>query len=161
MRIRYLMIVPVLAVAVLGSGCSSVKASLDAKFTPKPTVVTQEATVAAVGVPVDGTLSVGFPDSLPLWPGSVLTKTKVTKTPQGKSYTANFKTDDPYKDVLAGVNEGLKTAGFKVAATDGSTSAVKVNILIISNSSLQGIVTLSQMPNAATHIEYVITPKKK
>ena len=161
MRVRYLMIVPVLAAALLGSGCTSVKATLDKKFTPPPTIVTQEATVAAPSAQVSGTVSAGFPETLPLWPGSELVKKKTTRTPQGKSYTASFQTTDPYADVLAGVGQGLKTAHFKVAVTDGSTGVVKVSILMISNSKVEGIVTISQIPHKPVSIEYVITPKKK
>jgi hypothetical protein len=161
MRARYLMIVPALAVALLGSGCGTVKQKLDEKFTPAPTIITQEATVAAPSAQVSGTVSAGFPDTLPLWPGSSLAKKKTTKTPQGNSYTAEFTTADPYKDVLAGVGEGLKTAHYKVSATDGSTGLVKVSILMISNSKVEGIVTISQIPKKAVHIEYVITPKRK
>ena len=161
MRARYLMIAPVLAAMLLGSGCSSVKAKLDAKFTPPPTVVTVEATVAAVGASVDGKVAKGFPSTLPMWPGAKLTASKTTKTPQGKSYSAMFKTSDPYADVLAGVGVGLKKAGFKVSATHASTDKMKVDILIVSNAKLEGIVTVSQLPKKAVHIEYVITPKKK
>jgi hypothetical protein len=161
MRVRYLMIVPALAVTILGSGCSTVKQTLDEKFTPPPTIVTQEATVAAPSAQVSGTVSAGFPETLPLWPGANLAKMKTTKTPQGKSYTANFTKADPYDAVLAGVGEGLKTAGFKVAAADGSTEMVRVNILIISNKQIEGIVTVSQAPKKLVHVEYVITPKRK
>ena len=154
------MIVPVLAAVLLGSGCSSVKAQLDAKFTPKPTIVTQEATVAAVGAPIDGSVAHGFPGDLPMWPGATLFKQKTTKTPQGKSYTETFTTGDPFVDVLAGVGVGLKRAGFKVAATDGSTGVVKAGILMVSNADLEGIVTVSQVPRRPVQIEYVITPKK-
>ena len=160
MRARYLILVPALALMVLGSGCTSVKQQLDAKFTPKPTIVTQEATVAAVGAPIVGTLVTGFPDSLPLWPGGSVTKTKTTKTPQGKSYSATLTTPDPYKDVVAGVGAGLKKAGFKVTAVDGSSGVLKATLLMISDSTLEGIVTVSQLPDKPVHVEYVITPKK-
>jgi len=161
MRARNLMIVPALAVVLLGSGCSAVKQKLDEKFTPAPTIVTQEATVAAPSAQVSGTVSAGFPETLPLWPGANLAKMKTTKTPQGKSYTANFATADPYDDVLKGVVEGLKTAGYKVAAADGSTEMVRVNLLMISDKKIEGIVTVSQVPKKLVHIEYVITPKRK
>ena len=161
MRVRYLMVVPALAVVLLGSGCSAVKQKLDAKFTPPPTIVTQEATVAAPSAQVSGTVSAGFPETLPLWPGASLVKKSTTKTPQGKSYTAEFTTADPYGDVLAGVGAGLKTAKFKLSAVDASTEMVKVNVLMISNSKIEGIVTVSQAPKKLVHIEYVITPKHK
>jgi hypothetical protein len=97
---------------------------------------------------------------MPMWPGATLTKTKTTKTPQGKSYTADFSTPDPYADVLAGVGEGLKRAGFKVTATDASTGPVKVALLVIADKKFQGVVTLSKMPNEPVTIEYTITPKR-
>ena len=100
MRARNLMIITVLAALLLsGSGCTKVKTKLDAKFTPPPKVVTVEATVAAGGAPVTGKLVKGFPSTLPLWPGASLTSSKTTKTPQGKSYSATFKTGDPYAEL--------------------------------------------------------------
>ena len=63
--------------------------------------------------------------------------------------------------MLAGVGEGLKTAGWKVEATDASTTEQKVSILMISNDSdAEGIVTVSQLPGKPVRIEYVITPKR-
>ena len=161
MRARHLMIAPVLAAALLGSGCSTVKTKLDAKFTPPPTVITKEATVAVASASVEGTLTRGFPDTVPLWPGATLTTSKTTKTSQGESYSAMFKTGDPFDDVLAGLGLGLKKAGFTVAATDSSADKMKVNILMVSDAELEGIVTVSQLTGKAVHIEYVITPKKK
>ena len=118
MRVRYM--------TVVGSGgcgarsrsrAARSKSALDEKLTPEPTTVTVEATVAAVGASVEGTLTKGFPDTLPLWPGATVTKSKTTKTPQGTSYSAILTTPDPYADVLAGVGEGLKQADWKVEAT--------------------------------------------
>jgi hypothetical protein len=161
MRARYLMIVPLLAAALLGAGCTTVKAKLDAKFTPPPKVVTVEATVAAAGAPVTGTLAKGFPSTLPLWPGAKLKTSKTTKTPQGNSYSAMFSTHDPYADVLAGIGLGLKNAGFKVSANNASTDNMKVDILAVSNARVEGIITISQLTAKPVYLEYVVTPKKK
>jgi hypothetical protein len=154
------MIGAALATVLVGSGCSSVKSQLDATLTPKPTVITQEATVAAVGAIIHGAPVRGFPESLPMWPGAKVSVSKTTKTPQSKSYSATMSTKDPYADVLAGVGAGLKKAGFKVTATDGSTDTVKVTLLMISDSTLEGIVTLSQAAKKPVIIRYDVSPKK-
>ncbi len=159
MRVRYMTIAAVAVAALLVLPGCSVKSSLDAKLAPKPTTVTVEATVAAIGAPIDGTLTKGFPDTLPMWPQAKVTKSKTTKTPQGKSYSAVMTTPDPYADVLAGVGEGLEKADWKVEATEASTAAQKMSILLISNADADGIVTVSQLPKKPVRIEYVITPK--
>ena len=160
MRARHIAATALAAAAVIVlSGCS-VKSAVDEQLTPEPKTVTVEATVAAVGAPIDGTLTEGFPDTLPMWPGAKVTKSKTTKTPQGTSYSAILSTPDPYADVLAGVGEGLKQAGWDVEATDATTPEQSVSILTISNDNAEGIVTVSQMPKKPTRIEFVITPKK-
>jgi hypothetical protein len=152
-------VVATVAVAAFAlSGCA-VKSTLDKKFTPPPTKVTVEATVAVAGASVEGTLTGGFPDTLPVWPGATVTKSKTTKTPQGKSYSAIMTTPDPYADVLAGVGEGLKRAEWKPAVTDASGPDQKVSIIMISNLEADGIVTVSQLPKRPVRIEYVVTPK--
>jgi hypothetical protein len=160
MRARNLMLVPALALALLGSGCSAMKSTIDAAFAPAPKVVTQEATVAVASAVVSGTPVAGFPDTLPLWPGSALAKSTVTKTPQGKSYSASFTTSDPYGDVIAGMGVGLKNAGFTAAATDGSSGQLKASILMVSNDQLEGIITISKSPKKPVTMDYVVTPKK-
>jgi len=160
MRVRYMTVAAVAVVASLAlSGCS-VKSTLDAKLTPKPTTVTVEATVAAVSAPIDGTLAQGFPDTVPMWPGARVAKSKTTKTPQGTSYSAIMTTADPYADVFAGVGAGLKQAGWKVEASDAGTPELPASILMISNGDAEGIVTITQSPKKPVSIQYVITPKK-
>ena len=159
MRVRHMTVALAAVVALVLSGCS-VKSSIDERLAPPPTTVTIEATVAAVGAPIDGTLTKGFPDTLPMWPGAKVTKSKATKTPQGTSYSAALTTPDPFDDVLAGVGTGLEEGDWKVEATDASTSEATVTILMISNDDADGIVTISQTPDKPVRIEYVITPKK-
>ncbi|NTU71295.1 MAG: hypothetical protein HGB10_05705 [Coriobacteriia bacterium] len=159
LRLKSMVLVALLAGAVVVSGCS-VKQSIDEKLAPEPTQVTVEATVAAVGAPIDGTLKPGFPDTLPMWPGAKVAAGKTTKTPQGKSYSATLTTTDPYADVLAGVGEGLKRAGWTVEAMDVGTPEQQATILSASSDSADGIITVSQLPKKPVRIEYVITPKK-
>jgi len=147
------------AASLLVSGCS-VKSAIDEKLAPAPKTVTVEATVAAVGAAVDGTLTAGFPDTLPLWPGATVSKSKTTTTSQGSAYSAIMTTADPYADVLAGVGEGLKQAEWKVEALDASTSDQKVTLLTVSSPEADGIVTVTQMASQPVRIEYVITPKE-
>jgi hypothetical protein len=160
MRVRY-MAAALLAVfaPLMITGCS-VKSALDERLTPEPKTVTVEATVAAVGAAVEGTLTAGFPDTLPLWPGATVVKSKTTKTPQGPSYSAIMTTPDPYADVLAGVGEGLKQAEWKAEALDASTPEQQVTLLTVSRPDADGIVTVTQLPQQPVRIEYVITPKE-
>jgi hypothetical protein len=106
-------------------------------------------------------MNAGFPDTLPMWPGAKVTKTKTTKTPQGKSYSATLTTVDPYADVLAGVGEGLKQGDWTVEAADVSSPGQKVTLLTISSKTGEGMITVSQMTKKPVIIEYVVTPKKK
>jgi hypothetical protein len=141
------------------SGCS-MKSTLDAKLAPKPTTVTVEATVAAVSAPLEGSVTDGFPDSVPLWPGAKVTKSKKTKTPQGTSYSVSMTTVDPFDNVVAGVGEGLKQAGWTVEVTDASTPEQKASILMVTSPDADGIVTIAQATETSVGIQYVVTPKK-
>ena len=159
MRVRSVMVGAIaLGLALSTSGCA-MKDSLDARFTPAPTKVTIEATVAAADASVDGEITKGFPDTVPMWPGARVSASKTTKTPQGKSYSAVLTTRDPYTDVLAGVGEGLRQCDWKVEVTDASSSESTVSILMISDGEAEGIVTISQAPDKPVRIEYIITPK--
>ncbi len=162
MRVR-LIAVAVLAVvasAALG-GCASVKSSLDARFTPKPQLITQEATVAATGASIIGKIPPGFPRTLPMWPGARVYRTKVTNTRNGKpSYILSTWTRDPFADVLAGLGKGFLDGGWKVRGTDVSIDKQKVVILTISGLGSEGIVTVSQIASRPVTIDYVVGPKK-
>jgi len=160
-RHTYLALLAMIALFALGvPGCASVKNTLDAKFTPPPTVVTQEATVAAVGASVVGTLTGDFTKTLPLWPGSKVVRTRSTKTAQGTAFSATFSTIDPFTDVVAGLGEGLKKAGWKVEVADVSSPDASASILTISNSANEGLVTVSEIASKPVTIEYTIAPKK-
>ncbi len=158
MRVRLSVVVAMVATALALSGCS-VKAVLDKQFAPDPKTVTVEATIAVPGASVEGTITEGFPETVALWPGAVVAKSKTTKTPQGASYSTVLNTPDPYDDVLAGVGEGLKQAAWKVEAIDASNEEQKVTLLTISNEDADGIVTVTSQPDKPVRIEYVITPK--
>jgi len=160
MRVRYVLVAAatVLASLVL-SGCS-VKSAIDERLTPEPKTVTVEATVAAVGAAVEGTLAAGFPDTLPLWPGSAVATSKTTTTSQGESYSTILTTPDPYPDVLAGIGEGLKQAAWKVEALDASTPEQKMALLTVSSPDADGLVSVTQFSDTQVRIEYVITPKE-
>lgn len=147
-------------VAPVASGCASVKKTLDAKFTPPPTVVTQEATVAAVGASVVGTMTGTFPDQLPVWPGAKIVRTKTTKTAQGKAFSATFTTVDPFDDVVAGLGKGLTDSGWQVAVTDASSPEASASVLVISNANNEGLVTVSEVASKPVTIEYTISAKK-
>lgn len=148
-----------LAVALAVSGCASVKKSLDDKLAPPPTVVTQEATVAAVGASVVGTITADFAKNLPLWPGSRVVRTRTTKTAQGKAFSAQFTTTDPFADVVAGLGQGLTDGGWKVELTDASSPDASASILMISNADDEGLVTVSEIASKPVTIEYTISPK--
>ena len=126
----------------------------------QPVSASREPTVAAADAPVVGTIPVGFPHTLPLWPGAQVTKTKVTKLPNGKSYSVSTSTSSPYADVLAGIGKGFTDGGWQVAASDVGTDHQKVTILTVSDSGSEGIVTVSQIAGKAVSIDYVVAPKK-
>lgn len=161
MRVRIMRVAAVaLAASIALSGCA-VKSKLDATLAPKPATVTVEATVAVVGASIEGTLATGFPDSLPMWPGAKVTRSKMTRTRRGtSSYSASLIAMDPFLDVVAGQGEGFKRAGWKVEATDASSASQKVSILMVSKPGMEGIVTVSQTATRPVDIEYVVTPKK-
>jgi len=160
MRVRYMTMVVVAVVASLAvSGCS-LKRTLDETLAPEPTTVTVEATVAAVGAPIDGTLTKGFPDTVPLWPAAKVTSSRTTKTPQGNSYSAILTTTDPLAAVVAGVGEGFKQNDWTVEVTDASTEEQTASILMISSPDAEGIVTITQSPKKPVGIQYVVTPKE-
>jgi hypothetical protein len=132
---------------VLLSGCSASESVL----TPTPPVVTQEATVAAAGALVDGTLPEGTPSSLPLWPESKVLAGEADK--QG-AFSLVLQTSDPFSDVIAGMGAGLERAGWQ-AAESAEESATTV--LDVSGEGLEGLVTLTDADGAVT-IEYFLAP---
>ena len=164
MRVRYLSaaLVLVAAITMVGiSGCSQVKTKLDTTLAPKPLPpVTIEATVAAAGASVEGTISSTFPDTMPVWPGARVKKSQTLKTPQGNSYALVLKTTDPFADVLAGMSAGLKKSSWKTTVTDASSAEASASLFMIANTRYEGIITVSEDASATTRIEYTLTPKK-
>lgn len=146
------------ALAAVLAGCSQIKQVV----TPKPKInkVTIEATVAVPAAPITGKLAAGSPENLPLWPGSVLVRYQSKKVPQGTTWTTTFSTGDPYKDVLNGVGVGFQRAQWQVAAQDMSSLEGSSTVLTVSNSKVEGLVTISDLPTQKiVKIEYDITPR--
>ncbi|NTW28465.1 MAG: hypothetical protein HGA39_03770 [Coriobacteriia bacterium] len=154
MRSR-IVIVGLVAVLLLPlAGCSNIKSAL----TPGSKVVSQEATVAAVGAPVVGTLT-GIPSGVPIWPGAKVLSSGTTKTASGAvSWNATLSTGDPYKDVLNGMGAGLKASGWTVDSQDIGTATAAANLLSLTKGSSQGICSLSENADKTTTIDIIITP---
>ena len=112
------------------TGCSQVQQAMAPK--PKINKVTIEAKVAAPGAAVGGKLTGGAPETLPLWPGATVVRSKATKTPQGTTWTATLSTPDPYRDVLNGVGVGFQRAKWEVAAQDMTSGNTSSTVLTVS-----------------------------
>ena len=156
MRVRRI-VVAALAVALpmLLSGCAAVSGLVAGK----PNVVTREATVSAVGAPVQGALVAGFPSDVPLWPGALVVRSGLAQTPQGKNWSATLVTKDPYQPVLEGMGLGLEKAGWKVESQDVGTTTDPSVVLTITRATADGLITLSRTVDRGTSIEIVVTPK--
>lgn len=137
------------AVVVSTTGCRG----LEERFTPPPKVVTEEATVAADGASVVGDLSEQTPEGLPLWPGATVTESIGTEDAYGLSLT----TTDPYGDVLSGVAVGFENAGWAVAKDASSTETTGSALLSVSSEGFGGFVTITDIGDGTTQIDYTIT----
>lgn len=126
----------------------------------EPRIITREATVSAVGAVVSGALAKGFPVDVPLWPGSKITMSAVTTTPQGESWLATLLTNDDYEPVLKGMAAGLQNAGWTVESQDVGTPTDPSSMLTISRAEAEGLVTVSSDTERRTTIEIVVTPKR-
>lgn len=150
MSFRRLLAFPiVIAVAAGLSGC----ARLEAVFTPKPKVVTIEATVAAPGAAVNGDLASWMPEGTPLWPGATVADSQATRT----AYNLTLVTNDPYVDVLAGTAKGFEDAGWEVVQTEEGETGARTAVLTVSNSTHEGLVTLAEESGGTVTITYVLT----
>lgn len=149
MQSRVAVSMAVAAVALMAmSGCSS----MQERFTPGPKVVTKEATVAVDGARVMGDLSKNTPDGLPLWPGATVTESTGTDQAYGLSLT----TTDPYDDVLNGVAAGFEDAGWTVTREETGGEETRSVILTVASESLQGFVTLTEIGDGTTQVDYTI-----
>ena len=126
---------------------------LEQRFTPPPKVVTQEATVAVGGAPVQGELAAETPEGLPLWPGAQVVESTGTED----AYGLTLLTSDPYEDVLNGVAAGFEKAGWQVAQDAGGGEDAASVVLTVKSDALEGFVTISQIETATTQLDYVVT----
>ena len=149
MRVRLTLAI-VLALALAPTaGCKA----LEKRFTPPPTVVTTEATVAADGADVAGDLGKKVPEGLPVWPGAEVTDQKTTKD----AYALQLTTTETYDDVLKGVVVGFERAQWQVAQEESGDAGARIAILTVSNDTYAGYVTLTETEDAAVTIDYLIS----
>jgi len=157
MRVRTILAaVLICAVAVSATGCDRIKQA----FTPPaPGTVTHSATVAAVGAPVVGKVTKGFPNDIPLWPNSSVDKTRKVDAPNGTAWRAVFYSQDPYDTVLKGVGVGFQRAGWQVSSVSAGTTDTPSDVLSAAKDNTDIVITLSKStkPVVGTRIEYVIT----
>ncbi|PKQ15064.1 MAG: hypothetical protein CVT67_11380 [Actinobacteria bacterium HGW-Actinobacteria-7] len=151
---RRLLALTVVALALLSAtGCKR----LEARFTPPPTIVTQEATRAAAGAAVDGKLDKSTPEGLPLWPGATVLESDQTED----AYSLSLQTTDTYTDVLNGIVVGFEDAGWSVAREESGTEGARTAVLSIARDSEEGIITLTEAEGGLTQIDYVIAASGK
>jgi len=155
LRVTGVLLIAALAMSV--TGCDT----LTEKFKPEPTVVTIEAKVASTEATLTGeVLAPGRPDSLPLWPGSTVIVSKQAQTPQGKSWTASFSTEDPFDDVVKGLAVGLEESGWSAEVADATVGADQTSLLSASGPSAEALFTVARSADSsATAIDVVVTPK--
>jgi hypothetical protein len=140
-----------LALTVLvapATGC----AGLRERFTPPPTVVTEEATRAASGAAVRGDLDPSTPSDLPLWPSGQV----VDSTSTDDAYSLTLTTDDAFDDVLKGVAAGFTDAGWEVTSDASGEEGGRTAILEVAREGREGLVTLTEIEGPLTQLDYVI-----
>lgn len=136
------------AILVSATGC----ARLEERFTPEPTVVTEEATRAIAGAAVDGELSRKTPEDIPLWPGASVIESSMTED----AYSLTLQTTDVYTDVLAGVAVGFEEAGWQVAKDEFGEKGAGSAILSVTRGGEEGIITITELEGGLVEIDYVI-----
>jgi len=150
MQVRTAVYVAIAAIALVSAtGCKA----LEERFTPPPKVVTEEATVAVDGAAVQGELSEDTPQGLPIWPGATVTESTGTEDAYGLSLT----TTDPFDDVLNGTAVGFEEAGFEVAREEAGVEGARSVVLTVSGDGLEGFVTLTEIGDGTTQIDYAVT----
>lgn len=100
-------LVCVLALAL--SGCTSAKKTSSTVAAPK---------LAELGAKVEGELTNGYPDALPLWEGAKVVSSDHTTQGEFEVYDFALSTQDPFDTVLYGYTQGLQKAGFTVEQTE-------------------------------------------
>jgi hypothetical protein len=149
MNRRLIVMLVVASVALSSTGCTS----LEKRFTPPPTVVTEEATRAVSGAQVEGELDSSTPEGLPLWPGAQV----VDSTMTDDAYSLTLTTTDTFDDVLSGVAAGFEEAGWTVAREESGEEGARSAVLQITRDAEEGFVTLTELEDGLTQIDYVIT----
>lgn len=139
------LVVLVLALSVPLTGCQKVVSA----FTPKPEVVTREATAAASGAEVVGSIPADFPSDLPLWPGAKV----ADAIADGPSKTLVLKMNESYEDVVAGIAVGFERAGWSAVKVAEEASAT---VLEVRGEGQDGIVTIYG-GEEGTSVEYLLT----
>lgn len=94
--------------ALVVTGCTSAKKA-DTTSAPK---------LAEVGAKVEGELTNGYPDALPLWEGAKVVSSDHTTQGEFEVYDFALSTQDPFDTVLYGYTQGLQQAGFTVEQTE-------------------------------------------
>ncbi len=150
MRARLIVAVMLVLVAVSTTGCKK----LEEKFTPPPKVVTIEATVAAPAAKVTGTLSADNPQDLPLWPGAKVAESRMTDD----AYSLSLRSADPYTDIVNGTAAGFEKAGWEVLRDEAGDEGARSAILTVSRDGGEGVVTITEIGDGFTSLDYVITP---
>jgi len=141
------------------TGCSAINRALTPP--PKTRHVSIEATVAAPGATVVGSLAKGEPSDLPLWPGATVASSRILMGSGGsRLWSATLTTADPYAKVAAGLESGFQNAGWSVQVADASTAEASSTALTVSSSKVAGVVTLSSQPDNTTKISYLLTASK-
>jgi hypothetical protein len=74
------------------------------------------------------------------------------------AYSLTLQTADPYEDVLNGLAAGFETAGWQFAREESSEDEAQAAVLTVTNDANEGIVTLTQLEDGSTQIDYVIAP---
>ena len=148
-------------IATLGlslTGCAQVMKAI----TPAPKVnhVTIAAKVAAPGASITGKLAKDAPANLPLWPGSAVMRSRVTKGSTGNSWSAMLVTSDSYAEIVSGTAKGFQDAGWQVAEQDVSSADASSTVLTVMSSGGEGVVTIAPWREKMTQIDYVITTSK-
>lgn len=98
----------VCALALVLSGCTSAK----------KTTTTAAPKLAELGAKVEGELTNGYPDALPLWEGAKVVSSDHTTQGEFEVYDFALSTQDPFDTVLYGYTQGLQKAGFTVEQTE-------------------------------------------
>lgn len=141
-----------IAIACLLAGCDSVKKLIQG--TPVINHVVVSAKVAQPGAQLQGSLNAKTPSDLPVWAGAAVMRNKVTKS---GSWSATFSTTDKYQDVAKGMVVGFQKAGWQVEAQDSGSGDQSSTVMSVTGPSGTGIVTIAELQDKTTRMEYVLT----